>query len=153
NDVAEKSGHANSQMTEQATSFRAVTSKVLSDLSQLAVQFEVHGRSLAEAVDLIDQSNRRTEDTLPERRGSLDSLLATLDIRTEDLEQRLKRLSTLLDSSLEGATGRAREIAGLVAETATESTRALSEQYTAIRSISDEQREHLLESMRGLYSQ
>src|SRR5690606_20996118 len=106
-----------------------------------------------DAVELIDQSNRRTEDTLSERRVSLDSLIATLDIRTEDLEQRLKRLSTLLDSSLEGATGRAREIASLVSDTATEGSRALSEQYEAIRSISDEQRERMLDSMRGMYAQ
>ena len=57
------------------------------------------------------RSNQRTEDTVNERRAQLDSLVATLDIRTEDIEQRLKRFSGLLDESLEAASTRAREVA------------------------------------------
>ena len=52
----------------------------------------------------IDHSNQHTEDRLNERRVQLDSLVATLDIRTEDLEKRLNRFSGLLDESLEAAS-------------------------------------------------
>jgi hypothetical protein len=58
----------------------------------------------------------------------IESLVGTLDARTDDIEQRLKRFSTLLDESLEGATGRAREIARIVAESSAEGTRALEEE-------------------------
>ena len=74
--------------------------------------------ALVEAVDLIDQSNRRTEETFGERRVSVDSVVSTLDTRTEDLEQRLKRFSALLDETLDGASGRARDIARLIANPA-----------------------------------
>ena len=48
--------------------------------------------------------------------SQLDSLVATLDIRTEDLEKRLSRFSGLLDELLEAASTRAREVARLVSE-------------------------------------
>jgi hypothetical protein len=153
NDVAQKSGVANSQMEKQATSFASVTGKVLTDLSQLAVQFEMHGRSLAEAVELIDTSNRRTEDALTDRRATLDSLVSNLDTRTEDLDQRLKRLSSLLDKSLEGASERATEIARMVAEATTQGTRSLAEQFEQMREQTESERARTHETMRKLYEQ
>ena len=39
--------------------------------------------------------------------------MATLDARTEDFGQRLQRFSSLLEESLDTATSRAREIAGM----------------------------------------
>ena len=83
--------------------------------------------------ELIDHSNQRTEDSINERRVTLDSLVATLDIRTEDLDQRLKRFSGLLDESLEAASARAREIARVVSESSAEGSRAISEQYERVR--------------------
>ena len=85
------------------------------------------------AAEQIDLSNQRTEDSVNERRVTLDSLVATLDIRTEDLDQRLKRFSGLLDESLEAASARAREIARVVSESSAEGSRALSEQYDRVR--------------------
>ena len=43
-------------------------------------------------------------------------LTRTLEVRSEDLDERLTRFSSLLDQSLEGASDRTREIARLVAE-------------------------------------
>ena len=123
------------------------------DLGQLASQFDAHGRELAEAVELIDRSNRRTEDTVNERRVTLDSLVATLDIRTEDLEQRLKRFSGLLDESLEAASARARDIARMVAESSAEGTRAISEQYERVREHAEDERRRTAEAMRAIYEQ
>ncbi len=151
NDVAEKTGMANGQVVEHMDAFQGLTSTVLSDLSQLAVQFEMHGRSLAEAVSLVDSSNRRTEDMLAERRVSLDSLVATIDIRTEDLEQRLTRLQTLLDQSLEGATGRAREVAEVVVTATSEGTRALNVQLQSMRTATEEERDRTAATLRSLY--
>ena len=116
NEVASKTGVANNQVEQHIASFRTVTGQTLNDLQQLAGQFDSHGRALAEAVALVDRSNRRTEGALMERRTELDTLVTTLDSKGNDLEQRLARFSTLLDQSLEGAADRARDIARLVAE-------------------------------------
>ena len=116
NELMERSGAASSKIDDHITQFRGVTDKVLTDLTELAGQFEAHGRGLAEAADLVESSNRRSDDTLEHRRNALDTLVVTLDARTDDLEQRLKRFSGLLDDSLEAASGRARDIARMVAE-------------------------------------
>ena len=130
NEVSERSGVASSQVDQHISSFHTITNKALADLGQLAGQFDAHGRSLAEAVALIDRSNRNTEVTLGERRATIESLVASLDARTDDIEQRLKRFSTLLDESLDGATGRAREIARIVSESSAEGARTLEEERT-----------------------
>jgi hypothetical protein len=151
NELTERSGTAGQQVEEHIGKFHNVTTRVLSDLAQLAGQFEGHGRGLAEAVDLIDRSNRRTEDTLGERRVALDSLVSTLDIRTEDLEQRLKRFSTLLDESLDAAGNRARDIARLVSDASTGGAQAISDQFELLRSTTEEERTHTIQSMRSIY--
>ena len=107
---------SSTQVDQHISSFHAVTNKALSDLGGLATQFEAHGKGLVEAVALLDKSNRRTDDNLTERRAAIETLVSSLDTRTDDIEQRLKRFSSLLDESLEGANNRAREIARIVAE-------------------------------------
>jgi chaperonin cofactor prefoldin len=152
NEVAERSGVASNQVDQHISAFHNTTSKVLNDLGQLAGQFETHGRSLVEAVGLIDKSNRRTEEQLGERRDSLENVMSTLDSRTADIEERLKRFSGLLDESLEGAAGRARDIARIIAESSNEGTRALTEQFEAVRTTSEQERRRTVETMRELYN-
>jgi len=84
-------------------------------LRALAEAINQHGRSLAEAVELLELSNRRSEETTAARQSSLEGLVTTLDLRTNDFEQRLQRFSSLLDESLDSATTRTREIASLIA--------------------------------------
>ncbi len=65
--------------------------------AQLAGQFDVHGRSLAEAVSLIDRSNRRTEGSLGERQGALENAdQHAFDSKSGELDERLGRFSSLL---------------------------------------------------------
>ena len=100
NEVAQKTGIANSagRAAHQRAS-STVTTETLSDLSQLATQFDAHGRSLAEAVALIDRSNRRTEGSLNERGVARDAG-RHLDSKAEDVELRISRFSGSLDQSL-----------------------------------------------------
>jgi hypothetical protein len=139
--VAERSGVASNQVDQHISSFHSATSKVLGDLAQLAGNFEQHGRSLAEAVALIEHSNRRTEETFGERRASIETVVATLDSKTSDIEERLKRFSTLLDETLEGASGRARDIARLIAESS----------ETGLQSM-EQERQRTDASMREIFS-
>ncbi|HET7679207.1 MAG TPA: hypothetical protein VFK79_03620 [Xanthobacteraceae bacterium] len=151
NEVTERSGAASNKVDEQIGKFSAVTSRVLGDLAQFAAQFEGHGRGLAEAVELIDHSNRRTDDALAERKVSLDSLVSTLDIRTEDLEERLKRFTGLLDETLDTAAGRAREIARIVSDSSSSGAQAITEQFDRVRSTVEEERQRTAETLRGIY--
>ncbi len=153
NEVTASTGDATGRVETNIANFRDITTQVITDLSQLARQFDIHGRELAKAVDVIDHSNQRTEDSVNERRVQLDSLVATLDIRTEDLEKRLSRFSGLLDESLEAASTRAREVARLVSEASAEGTRAISEQYERVRENAEDERQRSAAAMRAIYEQ
>jgi hypothetical protein len=153
NEVTASTGDATGRVETNIAAFRDITTQVISDLGHLARQFDVHGRDLVKAVEIIDHSNQRTDDSVNERRVQLDSLVATLDIRTEDLEKRLTRFSGLLDESLEAASQRAREVARLVSEASAEGTRAISEQYERVRENAEEERQRASEAMRAIYEQ
>ncbi len=81
-----------------------------------------------------------TDDSIATRHANIEALVSTLDARTEDFGQRLQRFSGLLDESLDTATARAREIAGIIAETSNESVQTIEQQYELVRKTSDEER-------------
>ena len=153
NDVAQKAGTANSDVERNIASFKEMSAKTLDDLSQLAGQFDVHAHSLADAVALIDGSNRQTQSALTERGSALEQLMAALDSKAADLEERLTRFAGVLDQSFEGAGERAREIARLTADSATSGVEAIRENFEAIRSGTEEERSRLSEAMHSIYEQ
>ena len=153
NDLNRKSGTATAKVEEHLGAFNSTTVRVLSDLGELATQFSTHGRSLAEAVELLERSNRRTDDSVTARHASIESLVATLDARTDDFEQRLRRFSSLLDESLDSATVRAREIASLVAETSNESVHTIEQQFEVARASAEEQRRLTGETLNTVYQE
>ena len=137
-DVTASTGAATDRVEANIGNFRAVTGQVLSDLGQIAHQFDAHGRTLAQAADLVERSNQRAEANVGERRAQLEELVGTLDQRSDDLAQRLKRFSELLDDSLEAAAGRARDVARVVSELSSEGVRAISEQVDNARQQAEE---------------
>jgi apolipoprotein A1/A4/E domain-containing protein len=153
NQIIERTGSTTNRLDNNISSFHSLASKLLVDLGDLAGHFEGHGQALSNAVELLDRSNRRADDSINERRVSLDSLLSTLDIRTEDLDQRLRRFSGLLDESLASAEGRARDVARIVAESTSESMRTISEQYDAMRATAEEERKRTTTTMRAIFDQ
>ncbi len=152
-EITDRSGVATDQVATHVGAFHTVTSKVLDDLSQLAVQFDSHGRTLVQAVDLIDKSNKQADNSLTDRRGMLDAIVAALDAKTGDLDERLKRFSELLDRSLESAEGRARDIARVIADTSVGGVQTISQQFEAVRAASEEERRRTSEAMRNIYEQ
>jgi hypothetical protein len=152
NEVTGSTTDATARVESTIANFSDITARVVTNLGQLADQFDSHGRDLAKAVDLIDHSNERTESTINERRVQLDSLVATLDIRTEDLDQRLKRFGGLLDESLEAASARAREVARIVSESSAEGSRAITEQYDRVREHAEDERQRAAETMRDVFA-
>jgi hypothetical protein len=127
--------------------------QTLNDLTQLATQFDAHGRSLAEAVALIDTSNRRTEGTVAERKTTLDALVTSVESKAADLGDRLTRFASMLDESLDGAAERAREIARLTAEATSGGAQAIAEGFDSIRSSAEEERKRMAEALHEVYEQ
>ena len=153
NDVGGKSETAAAAVEKHLGTFNAVTRQVLGDLSELATEFSTHGRSLAEAVELVEKSNRRSEELVGARRASIETLIATLDARTEDFGDRLQRFSSLLDELLDAASSRAREIAGIIAETSNESVQVIEQQYELVRTTSEEERKRTGDTLNAVYDE
>jgi hypothetical protein len=152
-DLSSKSGATTAKVEQSLGTFNNVTARVLHDLGDLADQFTSHGRTLADAVDLLDSSNRRTEDSVAARHSSIEALVGTLDTRTEDFGERLQRFSALLDESLDTAAARAREIAGIIAESSGESVQSIEQQYELVRKTSDEERLRTTEALNSVYDE
>src|SRR5262249_20336003 len=117
----------------------------------LAGQFGSHGRTLADAVSVLESGNRRTEESLAQRQGSITALVSTLDTRTEDFGQRLQRFSSLLDDSLQTANARARDIGGLIAQTSNDSVQTIEQQYEVVRKTAEEERTRTSETLTATY--
>jgi len=118
-----------------------------------AEKFDVQGKALAAAAEQIDTSNRRTEEVLTDRREALESVVNQVDSKVGDLDQRLKRFSALLAETFEAAEGRARDIARVLAESSTEGTKAIANQYELVRQTSDEERRRTTEALHAIYEQ
>jgi len=153
NDVTARTGDATNLVSGQVEAFQGITSKVVEDLSNLALQFDTHGRVLVQAVELIDVSNRKADTSIDERRTNLDSLIATLDIKSEELEHRLQRFSTLLDESLENSANRARDISRVIAETSSQGTQTIVEQFDLVRNSAEQERKRTKDAMQTMYEQ
>jgi hypothetical protein len=153
NDVNSRSGVATQTLEDQLSLFNSKTAKALEDLGSLSAQFEAHGNSLVEAAALVEQSNRTTSASVADRKGELESLVTTIDLRTTDLDQRLTRFTGLLDESLAAAEERARDIARVVAETAGAGSATITRQFEAVRESAEEQRRLTASTMSELYQQ
>ena len=152
-DLSSKSGATTAKVEQHLGTFNNVTTKVLHDLGDLADQFSSHGRTLADAVELLDTSNRRTDELIATRHATIEALVSTLDARTEDFGQRLERFSGLLDELLDTAAARAREIAGIIAESSNESVQSIEQQYEMVRKTSDEERLRTSEALNSIYDE
>jgi hypothetical protein len=152
-DLSSKTGATTAKVEQHLGNFNTVTGKVLGDLGDLANQFSSHGRTLADAMALLESGNRRTEESIAQRQATVETLLSTLDTRAEDFGQRLHRFSTVLDESLQTATTRAREIAGLIAQTSTESVQTIEQQYEVVRKTAEEERTRTGEALTAAYDE
>jgi ABC-type transporter Mla subunit MlaD len=133
--------------------FQIGTGTILRDISQAAEKFDVQGKALAAAAEQIDTSNRRTDEVMADRREALDSVVNQIDSKVGDLDQRLKRFSALLSETFEAAEGRARDIARVLAESSTEGTKAIANQYELVRQTTDEERKRTSEALNSIYEQ
>ncbi|MBV8840668.1 MAG: hypothetical protein JO000_29375, partial [Alphaproteobacteria bacterium] len=153
NDIGQRSGVASERFETQMKAFLTGTSEVLQGIAHAAERFDSQGKQLAAAATQIDASNRRTEEVMTDRREALDSVVNQLDSKAGDLDQRLKRFSALMAETFEAAEGRARDIARVLAESSTEGTKAIANQYELVRATSDEERRRTSEALNAIYEQ
>ena len=153
NDVTTRNGTSTIALEEQLGLFNSKTAGALDDLASLSAQFDSHGRALAEAARMVEESNARTGESVAERNTQLESLVETIDLRTLDMDERLHRFTKLLDDSLAAAELRARDIAQVVAETAGASSAAVSRQFEAVRMAVEDERRQTSEAMTEIYDQ
>ena len=97
-------------------------------------QFDTHGRSLAEAVDLLERSNRRPRRRRRERQTSIETLVTTLDTRTGDFERAAASASPTCSRSrsIRRRRRRARSPASSPRR-ATTSARTIEQQFELVR--------------------
>jgi flagellar biosynthesis/type III secretory pathway protein FliH len=152
-DLSSRTGATTSKVEQHIGNFNAVTGKVLGDLGELAGQFSSHGRTLTDAVALLESGNRRTEESMAGRQAIVERLVSTLDTRADDFGQRLARFSAALDESLQTATARAGEIAGIIAKTSNESVQTIEQQYELVRKTSEEERTRTSEALTSAYDE
>jgi hypothetical protein len=153
NDVTSRNGAATQNLEDQLNVFNSKTTRALQDLGELSTQFDAHGKALVDAAQVVEQSNKNTTASLAERKAALESLVTTIDLRTADLDQRLSRFTGLLDESLAAAEERARDIARVVAETAGAGSAAITRQFEAVRSASEEEHRQTIDAMHDIYRQ
>jgi hypothetical protein len=151
--LVEGADAATGKIDRHVSSFYGLTSKVLADLGELAVRFDGHGRALADAVNMLDKSNKDSIVAVDNRKSVYEALASAVESRTGELDERLKGFSTLLDESLRTAGERAREVALLVADATSQGARAIAEQHAAIRSTTEDEGKRTHEALHQLYEQ
>jgi hypothetical protein len=139
------------KLDRQVSSFYGLTSRVLGDLGELAVQFDGHGKALGDAVALLEKANNDTMASVTERKNAIEELAMAADGRTEQLDKHLKKFSNLIDVSLRSAEDRARDAARLVAEATSEGARTLAERHAAIRATAEQQGKQTIQSLHELH--
>jgi hypothetical protein len=150
-DINERSASASDHVEQQIKSFHVLTAGVLTDISSMAERFEEQGLALTNAASNLDQSHRHIESTLGQRHEALTTVVGQLGSTTENLDQRFNRFSMLLQESLSAAENRAREIARLIADSSTEGTRAITNQYDLVRSTTEDERQRTIEALRTVF--
>ena len=150
NDLTSRTGVTTDKVEQHIGSFNSVTANVLRDLGELAtgVSTRTDVRS-PRLLELLERTNRKADDSLSARHANIESLLGTLDGRTDDFEQRLRRFSSLLDESLDAPRPRVRrEIASIIAETSNDSVQNIEQQFALVRTASENERKQTSEALR-----
>jgi hypothetical protein len=151
NTLLERTGNTTTRMDQHISGFYDVTGKVLENLGDLSSRFDQHSRELADVASHLDDSNKRTEAVIGDRRATLETMVTMVEGRTAEIDERLKMFNSLLDESLATAETRARDIARTIADSTSNGTRAIADQYQAVRDGAEDERRRTLDSLRQIY--
>jgi hypothetical protein len=110
-------------------------------------------QSLAVAARDLALSQAELDQTLDDRRASLETLLEAFQTRREDFDNVMKSFSGLVDESFHQAESRAREIGSFLAEASEATAGMVDRQFSDIRNAVGEEREHTGSVLRAAYQQ
>jgi phage-related minor tail protein len=148
-EVATQTGRASEQVAEQVDALRAVSSGALREAGELVGAMDTRGRmltdstqrqlaALTEATGTLELVETRMRDALGERRDMLESLLSRVNERSEDLEQVTSRFTAMIEDSLKATEAKARQIGGVLANSAQATSNVLGQELERLRTASGE---------------
>jgi hypothetical protein len=141
------------RMDHQIRELNESSNGVLRDVSNLAIRFEEQVRLVSATSDALNDTHKRIDDGLANRRDAIDQITNTLSERTTDLEERLTRFNKMLGDTFEHAQGKAQDIARAVAESTASATQSIARQYDLIRNSSTEERERTSVALKDTYDE
>ncbi len=160
--LSDETGEVTDKVAAQVETIRAVASQTFAGAESLSDKLEAHGRTLAQSsitaletftrtVSDLDQVERRLEDSLGQRAEQLARAIDIVSRRSEDIENVTRSFASLIEDSLRSAEEKARQIGGVLAESAETTTGALAAQFDAIKQSTAKERERMALALRSAY--
>jgi hypothetical protein len=148
----------------QMHELRNIAGGVLRDLSALTQRFEGQGRYIASVAESLSETHGRIDQSLAERRDSIEHIINMLIERTASIEEnfggrsqqigeRLSAFNRLLQESLQQAETRAHEIARHVADSTNQLTLTINKQHETIRNAYSEERGRTATALKSTYEE
>lgn len=141
------------RMDAQIRQLNEASSTVLRDVSNLTLRFEEQVRLVGSTTEALNDTHRRIDQSLTQRRDAIENVVDLMFTRTNDLEERITRFNTLLEDTFGQAQTRAHEVAKLVAETTANATQSITQQYELIRNSSSEERDRTNAALKSTYNE
>ncbi|MFS8038098.1 hypothetical protein ACI7BZ_14260 [Xanthobacter sp. AM11] len=136
----------------QIKGLREVSNGALAQMSELSNRLEQNSRLMDEATRALGSAHNRVDETLTARRAAIEDLTATIGQRVADMDTRLASFHSMLDETFKTAQNRARQIAGVVSEATSGSTKTIETQMELVRVAADAERERTAAALRETYA-
>ncbi|MBX3520935.1 MAG: hypothetical protein KF835_13065 [Xanthobacteraceae bacterium] len=141
------------RMDHQIRELNESSNGVLRDVSNLTLRFEEQVRLVASTTESLNETHRRIDQGLENRKTAITQITDLLSERTNELEERLTRFNKMLGDTFEHAQGKAQDVARMVAESTAGATQSIARQYELIRSSSTEERERTNVALKDTYEE
>jgi hypothetical protein len=150
------------QVAQQVDALKGVSSGAIREATGLVGRLDEQGRSLAEStrtnIEALGEAALRLEtvearvgSALTERKQGLEELLEAISDRTGDVESITRSFTALVEDSLKAAEQRARQIGGVLADSAEATTHAITEHFETVRTNTGKERERTAAALRAAY--
>ncbi|MGL4728744.1 MAG: hypothetical protein ACRCWO_08300 [Bosea sp. (in: a-proteobacteria)] len=160
--LSEETSQATSKVAQQVETIKQVASQTFAGAENLSDKLESHGRLLAESsisaletlgktVGDLDMVERRLGDSLAHRAEQLNAAIEHVTQRSEEIENVTRSFASLIEDSLATAQSRAREIGGVLAESAEATSNAIAGQFDSIKQSTGKERERIAYTLRTAY--
>jgi hypothetical protein len=141
------------RMDVQIRELNDASNGVLRDVSNLTLRFEEQVRLVASTTESLNETHRRIDQGLSDRRNAIETLTNLLTERSNEFEQRLTRFNTMLQETFTEAQNKAQDVARTVAESTAGATQSIAQQYDLIRNSSAEERDRTNAALKDTYNE